>query len=252
MPGDLILQESIFRFLLAFARVAGWVALVPLPGFRAADVTVRAALALAITITLYPVWPSAPPYSDLLWSMAAATAVQIATGLVLGLVTALFLESFQVAAQIAGLQAGFSFASTVDPGSQADSGVLLVAAYLSSWLFFFAAGLDRDLLAALGASFTNPPRPLLGSFADVAALGSRMFSAGLAMALPLTAILFILDISLALLGRLQQQLQLLTLAFPVKILVTLAMMALLANSEWRLWADGRQALRPVLLRLMPP
>jgi flagellar biosynthesis protein FliR len=252
MPGDLVLQEHLFRFLLALARVAGWVALVPLPGFRAADITVRAVLALALTLTLFPVWPSAPPHADLLWSMAASTAAQLTTGLVLGLVTTLFLESFQLAAQIAGLQAGFSFASTVDPGSQADSGVLLVAAYLSSWLSFFAAGLDRDLLLALGASFTNPPLHLPGSFADVAMLGSRMFSAGLALALPLTAILFILDVSLALLGRLQQQLQLLTLAFPIKILVTLAMMAMLASSDWRLWAQARQSLRPLLVRLMPP
>jgi flagellar biosynthetic protein FliR len=48
-----------------------------------------------------------------------------------------------------------------------------------------------------------------------------MFSAGLRLAMPVIALLVMLDVSLALLGRLNQQLQLLSLAFPVKMLTAL-------------------------------
>ena len=49
-----------------------------------------------------------------------------------------------------------------------------------------------------------------------------MFSTGMRLALPMVAILLLVDISLALLGRVNAQLQLLTIAFPVKMLVGLA------------------------------
>jgi flagellar biosynthetic protein FliR len=49
-----------------------------------------------------------------------------------------------------------------------------------------------------------------------------MFSTGMRLALPMVAILLLVDISLALLGRVNAQLQLLTIAFPVKMMVGLA------------------------------
>jgi flagellar biosynthesis protein FliR len=52
-----------------------------------------------------------------------------------------------------------------------------------------------------------------------------MFSTGLRLVLPLLALLLIVDISLALLGRLNSQLQLITLAFPIKMLVSLGLLA---------------------------
>jgi flagellar biosynthesis protein FliR len=47
----------------------------------------------------------------------------------------------------------------------------------------------------------------------------------LRLVLPLLALLLIVDMSLALLGRLNSQLQLITLAFPIKMLVSLGLLA---------------------------
>jgi flagellar biosynthesis protein FliR len=55
-------------------------------------------------------------------------------------------------------------------------------------------------------------------------LGSIMFSTGLRLALPVVAVLLMVDISLALLGRINSQLQLLTVAFPIKMLVGLTVL----------------------------
>ena len=51
--------------------------------------------------------------------------------------------------------------------------------------------------------------------------GGLMFSTGVRLALPVIAVLAMVDISLALLGRVNAQLQLLTIAFPVKMLLAL-------------------------------
>jgi flagellar biosynthetic protein FliR len=55
-----------------------------------------------------------------------------------------------------------------------------------------------------------------------------MFSTGLRLALPVVAVLVMADISLALLGRVNSQLQLLTIAFPVKMAVGLCILGWLA------------------------
>ena len=48
--------------------------------------------------------------------------------------------------------------------------------------------------------------------------------------MPVVALLVMLDLSMAILGKVATQLQLLTLAFPAKMLITLVMLAILAGS----------------------
>jgi flagellar biosynthetic protein FliR len=56
-------------------------------------------------------------------------------------------------------------------------------------------------------------------------LASGMFSVGVRLALPVVALLVLVDFALALLGRLNQQLQLLSLAFPAKMLTALVVLS---------------------------
>jgi flagellar biosynthetic protein FliR len=55
-------------------------------------------------------------------------------------------------------------------------------------------------------------------------LGGGMFSLGIRVALPVVALLLLIDVALALLGRMQQQLQLLSLAFPIKMMAALGVL----------------------------
>jgi flagellar biosynthetic protein FliR len=142
------------------------------------------------------------------------------------------MEAFAVGSQILGLQAGYSFASTVDPNTQADSTVLVVLSQLAAGLLFFATGLDRQLILILARSLETHPA---GSFTlsrgageQMLLLGSTIFSTGLRLAMPMIAILVMLDISLALLGRVNSQLQLLHISFPVKMVVALGLLGSLA------------------------
>jgi len=52
-----------------------------------------------------------------------------------------------------------------------------------------------------------------------------MFSTGMRLALPVVAVMMMVDISIALLGRINAQLHLLTIAFPVKMVVGLGLLA---------------------------
>ena len=58
--------------------------------------------------------------------------------------------------------------------------------------------------------------------------------------MPVVALLLLLDIALAVAGRIQQQLQLLSLAFPLKMLAALALLAALAPVFARLFQSSAE------------
>ena len=89
--------------------------------------------------------------------IVAGLAGEAALGLAIGVALAIVLEVFQMAAQIVSLQAGFGFASTIDPASGADSTVLLTIAQLTAGLLFFVSGADRLLVRALADSLRSVP-----------------------------------------------------------------------------------------------
>jgi len=174
--------------------------------------------------------------------------LEAALGTGIGLAIAFLMEAFTVGAQVLGMQAGFSFASMVDPNTQADSTVMIVFAQISAGLLFFATGLDREVLRIFARSLeTCPAGSFLlshGAAMQLLSMGSAMFSTALRLALPMIAVLVMVDVSLALLGRVNAQLQLLHLAFPVKMMVGLAMMgwiALMLPALFRASASGALA-----------
>jgi len=223
---------TIFAFLMVLARVSGFVVFLPVPGFRAVPDTVRVALSLTITFALYPVWPALPNAFPSIGQLTVWAFSEAGFGLMVGLAVAFLVESFQVAAQVAGFQAGYGFASTIDPNSEADSSVMQVFSSLFIGMLFFSSGLDRQLIRVLAASFERFPAgswtPAVANLDGVVRLGSEMLSTGLRLALPVVAVLLLIDFALALLGRVQQQLQLLSLAFPVKMAAALVLLAALA------------------------
>jgi len=136
-------------------------------------------------------------------------------------------EGFQMGAQIISLQAGFTFATTIDPTSGADSAVMLTVAQLTSGLLFFATGLDRQILLAFAQSLsTQAPGHISIPASLVTRLiqtGSAIFTTGLRLVLPLLSLLLMVEISMALLARLNSQLQIMRLSMPIKMLLSLAL-----------------------------
>lgn len=232
MGGELILSTAtLFGFILTLARVAGVFVFVPMPGIGGVINPARVMFALSVTIALFPLWPKLTQNPSagtfVMWLL-----VEAALGIGIGLAVAFVTEAFAFGAQVISLQAGYSFATTFDPNTQADSGVLVVFSQIAAGLLFFATGLDRDILRVFARSLETYPAGSFmltrGAAAHVLSAGSTMFSTGLRLALPVIAVMVMVDISLALLGRINAQLQMITVAFPVKMMVGLAMLAWLA------------------------
>lgn len=222
----------VFGFVLVLARVTGAFIFVPLPGFHAGPDIARAVLALSITLALFPLWPKVNLHAPYIGGLVVAMMAELTLGLTIGVAVSVLNESFLMAGQIVGLQAGFGYASMVDPSTQADAGMLVVFAQMIAGMLFFAMGLDREIIRAFARSLETFPA---GTFAlapagaeEILRLASGMFTVGLRLAMPAVALLLLVDVTMALLGRLNQQLQLLMLAFPLKMMAAVALLAALA------------------------
>jgi flagellar biosynthetic protein FliR len=233
MPSNLAFSAgTLYAFLLVLARVGGALIFVPIPGIKGAPETVRAALALGFTLALFGRWPAVDAANVGVATLAGWVLTESAVGLAIGVSVAITLESLMLAAQVLGLQAGYAYASTIDPNSEADSGILLVFAQLMAGMLFFALGLDREILRLFAQSLDRVPTGVYifsrASAEPLIRLGATLFSVGVRLALPVVALLVMVDVALALMGRLNAQLQLLSLAFPAKMLTALVLLGWVA------------------------
>jgi flagellar biosynthetic protein FliR len=232
-------------FLLVLARVAGLVAALPVPGAKNMAEPARIGFVLALAVSLAPQWPAVRPAGPgqlTLWLTG-----ELAFGLAVGLVAGFVAETLVFAAQSVALQAGFAYASTIDPASQADSSVLQVLSQLAANLLFFAAGLDHAAIRAIARSLEAfPPGSAWDGWSWLPAVqagGAAMLELGLRLALPVAGLLLLADLALALCSRLQAQLQLLSMAFPLKMLLALTVLAAAAPlTVWIHRAAAAQAL----------
>lgn len=222
MGADALFSYStLFGFLFALARISGVFAFLPLAGFRAMPEPARIVFALLMTLMLRADWKASFGAEVAIGRLVAGLAAEAGLGLAIGVALAIVFEVFQMAAQAVGLQAGFGYASTIDPNSGADSTVLLTVAQLTAGLLFFVSGADRLLVKELAQSLRLlPPESFTLKQAWGTALfqfAAAIFSSGLRLAAPLIALLLLADASLAILGRVQQQLHLISLTMPLKL-----------------------------------
>jgi flagellar biosynthetic protein FliR len=220
---------TVYGFLLVLARVSGTVALVPIPGISAGPDASRIVLALALTVALFPVWPAPAMDGLAVGRLLGWIFAEAAFGLTIGVAVTFLLEGVELAAQIIGLEAGYSFASTVDPNTQADTTTLQLMAQLMAGCLFFALGFDHQVVRVLARSLASIPSGtylLTGPGVEaITRLGSAIFSTGLQLAMPVLALMLLLDIAFGVLGRLHQQLQVLSLSFSVKMLASISFLA---------------------------
>ena len=219
---------TLYAFLLVLARISGAFIFVPIPGIQAGPQIARAVLSASLTLALHSRWPVIDPDGVSFPLLMGWMLAEAAMGLAVGLAVAFLIEAFQMGAQIISLQAGYSFASTIDPTSGADSTVLIMIAQTTAGLLFFATGMDRQILRAFADSLTaHPPGHFALSVPIVTRMiqaGSSIFSTGLRLVLPLLALLLMVEISLALLTRLNSQLQLMQISMPLKMLLSLTLL----------------------------
>ena len=228
VPGNEMEWTSFLSAMtLALVRVSGMVAFAPFFSSTALPLRTKAVFAGAVAFLLAPLVATLPNahvsigFSSLLG--------ELGVGLVYGLSLALLNEMLLFAGQIAGLQFSFSLVNLLDPASAIQTPLLGDLFQLMGTLVVITAGLDRILLASMARSFRVAP---LGSYAlapltalAIVRAAGGVFLAAVELAAPVLAATMLVEIAVALLGKLSPQLPVMSLTVPLKTLTGFALLA---------------------------
>ena len=213
--------EWITPLLWAFLRTLAMFSSLPVLGTRTVPARVRVGLAAFIALAAQASLPPAPAVA--LDSPLAFMLVlqQVVIGLSLGFSVRVVFAAVEFAGEVIGLKMGLNFAGFFDPVSAASStATSRFFGTTVAWLFVVSGG-HLLVIAAVAQSFVAfpvGPEPL----AFVHALtpqrwGAEIFSLGLWIALPLVAMLLMVNLVLGLISRVAPQINVFSVGFPITL-----------------------------------
>jgi flagellar biosynthetic protein FliR len=218
------------NFLVALAlvlvRVSGMVAFAPFFSSTALPLRTKAVFVGVVAYLLAPL-VAALPLAQISISFSALLG-ELAVGLVYGLTLTLLTEMLLFAGQIVGVQFSFSMVNLLDPTSQIQTPLMGDLFQLMGTLVIIGAGLDRILIASMVRSFRAAP---LGCYAlapasalAIARTAGGIFLAAVELAAPVLAATLLVEVAVALLGKLSPQLPVMNLTVPLKTLTGFALL----------------------------
>lgn len=207
--------------LLGMIRVAAFVVVSPLLG-RAMPAPGRLVIVVALGLFLAAPVPGAGDL-DVLVVAAFANAV---VGAVLGYLTGLIFHLFPVAGSLIDTMSGLAVAQVFDPSQGEQAAVFNRLFTLTALTIFFAIGGLRLVVEGLALSVEAIPLdgvldPQAGLPTLALRLTGQLMVAGLELAMPVVAALFLAEVVLGLAARLAPQANVFLLGLPVKIFIAL-------------------------------
>lgn len=216
-------------FLVVLARVGGLFVFAPVLGSPAIPMRMKAFFAVALTLAIYPTLnlQREVPLTLSLADLAPAMASEALVGLALGLIASLPMLSVQVGGLLMGQQMGLGLATIFNPAIDSEGDVVGQILFFSALALFLSLGGLESLFKAMLVSFNNLP---LAGFtaadspvATITGLVSSGFELAVRVAAPVFAILFIETVASGLIMKTAPQLNILSLGFPIRIMLALAL-----------------------------
>jgi flagellar biosynthetic protein FliR len=240
-----------FGFILVLARVSAAIMLIPALGEMQVPVTMRAALAFAITVLLLPLLaPTLPaPPADLAHDTLLLLG-ELLTGIWLGWLARLLMLSLSTAGQIISYMMGLANVLQADGPNGGQVTALSHMFEYAAPVMIFGTGLYMLPLSALAGSYQVLPPGLALPAGDVAqtvvVAVSQSFSLAFRLAAPFVLADVTWHVSVGLLSRLAPNLHLFLVVMPGQILGGFVLLALLGATIIGSWDD---ALRVGLMQL---
>jgi len=202
-------------------RILGLFMVAPVFGHASVPRRFKVALGVLVALVVAPTLPAPPAVALTSWTGLFILAQQFIIGAAMGLVMRLVFAGVEAAGEVMGLQIGLGFASFFDPASQGQT--LVVGRFLNvlAVLVFLSVNAHLLLIATLADSFRLLPvssTPLAAAgFLSLTQAGAVIFTLALQLALPLIAILLVVNLALGILTRSAPQLNIFAIGFPITL-----------------------------------
>lgn len=229
---QLLSGELGVQYMLVLARISGLFLIAPVFSSRMIPVRAKLLLALGLSLAALPMVATETTRSYSVPQLAVAAVQEVLIGLVIGFSAAVAFAAIGYAGGLIDMQSGFSFASVLDPINNMQTAVVGQTFQLLASIVFVAIGGPLILVATVVRSFQVIPQQSTMAVDVIAKNASSelgyILSAGLVLAAPIVVTLLVTDIAVGFLSRVVPQMNIFSVELPVKILVTLVMLMLLA------------------------
>ncbi|WP_027338706.1 flagellar biosynthetic protein FliR [Halonatronum saccharophilum] len=226
---------NIYILLLVLARVAGLFLVAPIFGSQALPHRIKIGLAFILALLLMPIIPSGGiqlPGPILLISIQIS--VELFLGLTMGFILMLIFNAVQVGGQFIDVMMGFAMANVMDPQSGIQAPLIGQFKNILATLLFLSIDGHHYLLRLLADSFYIVEINQFSSSSDFVLATLRVigdfFPLAFRLALPVMAVLFIVNLGFGLVARTVPQLNIFIVGMPVKIFVALTFLAIILSN----------------------
>jgi flagellar biosynthetic protein FliR len=215
-------------FALALVRAAAWIFVSPPFNTRMIPATVKAGIAASLALAAAPhiAGPDIPLDTA---GFLGALVTQALVGITLGLFTMILVNALQAAGALVDLFAGFSLAAVYDPFNQTSVAIFGRFYELIAVTLLFTSNAYLLLVNGWFRSFKVVPASGI-AFEDLSNILTKNLGqflvAAVEVAGPVLGCLFLAEVTLGLLSRAAPSLNVFALAFPLRVVVALIVVAL--------------------------
>lgn len=234
------LVSGAFAFALVFVRMGTTVMLMPGIGDSFVSTRIRLHMAMGLAFVLFPlVIPNVPSPLPGTTTLLFLIMMEFIIGVFIGVIARIFMSALDVAGMTISFSASLSNATLFNPGLATQGS--LIGAFLSvtGVALLFSVNLHHLLIMGVVESYELFPigtMPDTGGMAELVARAvSSAFSIGVTLGAPFVVATLMVYILMGVLSRVMPQIQVLLLASPLQVLLSLILMLLVLSSGMIFW-----------------
>lgn len=217
------LNQWLADFFWPLVRIAAMVMAAPIFNTRQIPVRFRLLLAVLITLLVQPVLPPSPVVPVFSVDAVMIAAQQVAIGAALGFLMQMVFNALIFGGQVMAYSMGLGFANMMDPANGVNVPVIAQFWLILAMLAFLMMNGHLVLISAIVDTFTVLPVAVDGltraGLWELVSWASRMFAAGVLMALPVIISLLLVNVGMGVVSRAAPQLNIFAIGFPITLLL---------------------------------
>ncbi len=222
-----IILAHIPLLLLVFFRIGGLMIFAPIFGSNIIPVKVRVLFSMLAALSVYPLLSDqllGELHLELsLFTIVPVVALDLLLGVLIGFIATLPMIAVQTGGLIMGQQMGLGFARFYNPAVDDEADVIGQIMFFMLLVGFLLIGGHESLLLAVLHSFEHIPPGVAFLDMDLIDLLTGLLTASFELALrvaaPLLALVFLQSVAMGFVAKTVPQLNILSLGFPLRILV---------------------------------
>jgi flagellar biosynthetic protein FliR len=228
----MIINEAQFNTWLAaylwpMVRISALLLAMPLFSSRQIPARFRLFLMILITLLVAPTLPPQPQVDVLSHAGFIILLQQVLIGVLMGFILQMVFGALVFGGQVIAYSMGLGFASMVDPANGVQVPVVAQFYLILATLLFLIFNGHLLAIELIVDSFKTMPVAVDGiarnGLLDVVAWGSRLFTGGLLIALPIVGAMLMANMGMGVVMRAAPQLNIFSIGFPITMLLGFAL-----------------------------